>query len=488
MVDESATPPEDAQPDAVPAAAEPEVGAAEPGEGEGVPLAGEADAGGAGEAGEADAAPPPSEPELAPEAAAEPEQDEEEYVEAPAPREKPAVPGADLEVDIVPEGVDPLAATTIDPYAEYELEEAPVEEELEDVVVAAPIEAVAIDLAAGARYRATGKRKSAIARVTLRPGSGSYTINGRALPEYFPRETLQRNIRQPLETVGYEQRMDVIARMHGGGVSAQAGALRHGISRALLEADPNLRGELKRRGFLTRDARAKERKKAGLKAAASGRSSRSAGWLRLEAGAAGARSADGVMGRRLFGTDGVRGLAGVDLTAQLALALGRAAVLHGEQRAPRALVIRDTRESGEMLEAALAAGIASAGGEVALGGVLPTPAAPLLVRRHLFDLGVVISASPNPYTDNGIKFFGAGGFKLTDETEREIELHRCGRRRWGRADRTDPRDARHRRGLPERARASLRGAFPRRPRRGARLRQWGHVPRSPESSPASARG
>jgi small subunit ribosomal protein S9 len=192
---------------------------------------------------------------------------EVEYVEERVPREKPAVPGADLEVDIVPEGVDPLAAANIDPYAEYDQDEPAVEEDLEDVVVAAPIEAVAIDLAAGARYSATGKRKSAIARVTLRPGSGSYLINGRTLAEYFPRETLQRNIRQPLETVGYEERMDVIARMHGGGVSSQAGALRHGISRALLEADPNLRGELKRRGFLTRDARAKERKKAGLKKA-----------------------------------------------------------------------------------------------------------------------------------------------------------------------------------------------------------------------------
>ena len=119
----------------------------------------------------------------------------------------------------------------------------------------------------GARYRATGKRKTAIARVTLRPGSGTYLVNGRALEEHFPRATLQRNIRQPLETVGYEERMDVVARLHGGGISAQAGALRHGVSRALLEADPNLRGELKRRGFLTRDSRAKERKKAGLKKA-----------------------------------------------------------------------------------------------------------------------------------------------------------------------------------------------------------------------------
>jgi small subunit ribosomal protein S9 len=87
------------------------------------------------------------------------------------------------------------------------------------------------------------------------------------MDDFFPRVTLQRNIRQPLETVGYEDRMDVIATIHGGGVSSQAGALRHGISRALLEADPSLRGELKRRGFLTRDARVKERKKAGLKKA-----------------------------------------------------------------------------------------------------------------------------------------------------------------------------------------------------------------------------
>jgi len=212
--------------------------------------------------------PAPSQPAAA--ASAAPDEDEAPApapAPAAAPREKPAVPGADLEVDIVPEGADPLASESADPYAEYEAEEPSTEEELEDVVVAAPIEEVAIDLAAGARYRATGKRKSAVARVTLRPGSGGYTINGRALNEYFPRETLERNIRQPLETVGYEERMDVIARVHGGGVSSQAGALRHGISRALLEADPNLRGELKRRGFLTRDARAKERKKAGLKKA-----------------------------------------------------------------------------------------------------------------------------------------------------------------------------------------------------------------------------
>jgi small subunit ribosomal protein S9 len=211
----------------------------------------------------------PATPEAAVEATPEVVADSEPEVdETPAaPRVKPAVPGADLEIDIVPEGVDPLASESSYGYTEDEADEASDADQLDTVVAVEPIEAVAIDLGADARYRATGKRKTAIARVTLRPGNGSYTINGRTLEAYFPRDTLQRNIRQPLETVGYEERMDVVARMLGGGVSSQAGALRHGISRALLEADPNLRGELKRRGFLTRDARAKERKKAGLKKA-----------------------------------------------------------------------------------------------------------------------------------------------------------------------------------------------------------------------------
>jgi phosphoglucosamine mutase len=125
--------------------------------------------------------------------------------------------------------------------------------------------------------------------------------------------------------------------------------------------------------------------------------------------------------RRLFGTDGVRGVAGELLTADLAVKLGRAATLQSGAQTPRVLLIRDTRESGEMLEAALGAGVTSAGGDVFLGGVLPTPAAPLLVGRYGFDLAAVISASHNPYRDNGIKFFGADGFKLSDATEEEIE-------------------------------------------------------------------
>jgi len=185
--------------------------------------------------------------------------DEEDDYE-PTPRVKPEIPGADLEIDIVAEGEDPLARHELD-------EEELAAEEFDDALAAQPIAAAAIDLAAGARYSATGKRKTAVARVILRPGTGKYSVNGRPLEQFFPRATLQRTIRQPLETVGYDDRMDVVARMHGGGVSAQAGALRHGISRALLDADPNLRAELKRRGFLTRDARVKERKKAGLKKA-----------------------------------------------------------------------------------------------------------------------------------------------------------------------------------------------------------------------------
>ncbi|HWH09581.1 MAG TPA: phosphoglucosamine mutase [Solirubrobacteraceae bacterium] len=125
--------------------------------------------------------------------------------------------------------------------------------------------------------------------------------------------------------------------------------------------------------------------------------------------------------RRLFGTDGVRGVAGEEVTASLALSLGRVAALRCGVERPRVLVIRDTRESGEMLESAIAAGVAEVGGEVLLGGVLPTPAAPLIVRRYGLDLAVVISASHNPYRDNGIKFFAADGFKLTDADELEIE-------------------------------------------------------------------
>jgi small subunit ribosomal protein S9 len=232
-------------------------------------------------AGEAEA---PAEEEAAPEGEAAPAEAEEAPTEegqqpAERPRRKPGeggaggddvIPGAHLEPDLVLEEQRPTEGE-FGEYAEYAEGDAG-EGETETVAEEAPAEPqpaspTPLDLAADARYRATGKRKSAVARVTLKPGEGTYTINGRHLDEYFPRVRLQRMGRQPLEATGNQSRMDVVALIHGGGVSAQAIALRHGIARALVEADPALRGELKRRGYLTRDPRVKERKKAGLKKA-----------------------------------------------------------------------------------------------------------------------------------------------------------------------------------------------------------------------------
>jgi small subunit ribosomal protein S9 len=181
--------------------------------------------------------------------------------------EEEVIPGMHLEPDLVLEEKAPQE-NEYGQYADAEyVEETGAEESDEAPAEPEPVAHTPIDLAADARYGATGKRKSAVARVILKPGEGTFSINGRHLDEYFPRVRLQRVARQPLEAAGYNTRMDVVARIHGGGVSAQATALRHGIARALVEADPALRGELKRRGYLTRDPRVKERKKAGLKKA-----------------------------------------------------------------------------------------------------------------------------------------------------------------------------------------------------------------------------
>ena len=179
------------------------------------------------------------------------------------------IPGAHLEPDLVLEE-QRSEGGEYDEYGEYTDPDAAATEDGEpgeEGAEHAPVAHTPLELAADARYNATGKRKTAIARVILKPGEGTYTINGRHLDEYFPRVRLQRMASQPLEAAGYHTRMDVVARIHGGGVSAQANALRHGIARALVEADPALRTELKRRGYLTRDPREKERKKAGLKKA-----------------------------------------------------------------------------------------------------------------------------------------------------------------------------------------------------------------------------
>jgi phosphoglucosamine mutase len=127
------------------------------------------------------------------------------------------------------------------------------------------------------------------------------------------------------------------------------------------------------------------------------------------------------LARKLFGTDGVRGVAGQLLTAELAVALGRAATFESESERPQVLIVRDTRESGPMLEAALASGVAGEGGDALVAGVLPTPAASILVRRLGLDFAVVVSASHNPWRDNGIKFFGPDGRKLSPEAEERIE-------------------------------------------------------------------
>jgi small subunit ribosomal protein S9 len=116
-------------------------------------------------------------------------------------------------------------------------------------------------------YAATGKRKTAVARVRLMPGTGNITVNGKDVKDYFNRQTLTLMVRSPLVETGTDSRYDVIAQIEGGGKSGQAGALKHGLARALVEADPSLKTDVKRAGHLSRDARMVERKKAGLKKA-----------------------------------------------------------------------------------------------------------------------------------------------------------------------------------------------------------------------------
>jgi small subunit ribosomal protein S9 len=190
---------------------------------------------------------------------------------AKAEKKADVIPGADLEPIAVEEEERPLSAEEQARVEAEEEERARREAQLtgeggeddED----RPAPRAPAKLEGDARYLATGKRKSAIARVTLMPGSGEIVINRRPLEEFFPRPLHQTMARQPLATTGYEGSVDVRVRVHGGGIGGQAGAVRHGIARALTEVDPELRSELKRRGFLTRDARVKERRKAGLKKA-----------------------------------------------------------------------------------------------------------------------------------------------------------------------------------------------------------------------------
>jgi small subunit ribosomal protein S9 len=177
-------------------------------------------------------------------------------------------PGAELE----PIAIEPQRELSAEERARLEAEaeeraRAEAEATAEAGEEPAPAREPAVELPSEARIQATGKRKTSIARVVLLAGDGSFEINRRTLEDYFPRHQHQTFVRQPLLTSGYEGKVNVRVRVHGGGITGQAGAVRHGIARALTEIDPDLRGELKRRGFLTRDARAKERRKAGLKKA-----------------------------------------------------------------------------------------------------------------------------------------------------------------------------------------------------------------------------
>jgi small subunit ribosomal protein S9 len=198
----------------------------------------------------------------------------EETEEAPpAPeakeKKKDVIPGADLEPILVEPDKPELSAEEKARLEAEEEEKARREAELAgtDEPDAAAASRAPAKMDKGARFLATGKRKSSIARVTLVPGNGKIEVNRRSLEEFFPRPLHQTMVKQPLTVSGYEGNVDVRVRVHGGGIGGQAGAIRHGVARALTEIDSELRGDLKRRGFLTRDARVKERRKAGLKKA-----------------------------------------------------------------------------------------------------------------------------------------------------------------------------------------------------------------------------
>ena len=263
-----------------------------------------------------EATPPETDPEISEETAAEeqaPEQPapEEPAAEAPAdqPASDPAAPGGEAE-EAAGSDVDSdddsgksreAAAAGSDSKSESKAKDAPPGAELEPIAIEseqeltaeerarreaeaeerasreaeatdesreeAPRRSSSAEVPAETRIQATGKRKSSIARVVLTAGDGSIEVNRRKLDEYFPRPHHQTVARQTLVTAGYEKTVDVRVRVHGGGISGQAGAVRHGIARALTEIEPELRRDLKRRGLLTRDARQKERRKAGLKKA-----------------------------------------------------------------------------------------------------------------------------------------------------------------------------------------------------------------------------
>jgi len=228
--------------------------------------------GGDGEPSEEVAEEPVAEEVTSPEADQEIEEPQaEESAEEPKAEEKKkdVIPGADLEPILVEPDKPELSAEERARLEAEEEEKARREAELAaaEETDAATASRAPAKMEKGARFLATGKRKSSIARVTILPGNGKIEINKRSIEEFFPRPLHQTMVKQPLAVSGYEGNVDVRVRVHGGGISGQAGAIRHGVARALTEIDSELRPDLKRRGFLTRDARVKERRKAGLKKA-----------------------------------------------------------------------------------------------------------------------------------------------------------------------------------------------------------------------------
>jgi small subunit ribosomal protein S9 len=205
-----------------------------------------------------------------------PTAEEQPADQAPRPAARKEMKSGDKAKDVVPgANLEPIAITeerelTAEERARLEAEE---EERARREASASAADddelprRAAVKVPKDTTIQATGKRKSSVARVLLRAGGGKIEVNGRELDEYFPRLQHQSMARQPLITAGYDGEVDLRIRVHGGGITGQAGAVRHGIARALTELDPELRRDLKRRGLLTRDAREKERRKAGLKKA-----------------------------------------------------------------------------------------------------------------------------------------------------------------------------------------------------------------------------
>ena len=298
-----------------------------------------------------------------------------------------------------------------------------------------------------AQYLGTGKRKTSVARVILRPGDGKTWINGRTLEDYFPRASHRVAALSPLKTAGADGTYDLRVRVHGGGVSGQAGAVRHGIARALVEADPGVARAAEARGLP--DAR---RPPGRAQEGRSAQGPQSSAILQAITCAPRARRLPSPFVAEPPGRPFPIARATGNVTEphsrpclaptsaptasaassakrsrlDLVERLGRAATVWSGRG--RVFVGRDTRGSGPALEQALVRGIVIRGRVAVLGGVLPTPAVALLAQ----DLGIVVSASHNPPEYNGVKFFDAEGHKLTDADEEAIEALLDTRRIGGR--------------------------------------------------------